>query len=101
MKHLREAMKKVIEKWNEELKKEKDWVRQAWLTPQKELLECWLEDIEMVLCATEMTPVYIPTVKDDWIKAVQLKPSTTLGDPGNPPKQPNKLTSAMFFLDFG
>ena len=39
-----------------------------------------------------MTLIYIPTVKEDWIKAVQLKPSTTLGDPGNPPKQPNEPT---------
>ena len=39
-----------------------------------------------------MTPVYIPTVKEDWLKPVQLKPSTTLEDPGNLPKQPNKPT---------
>ena len=67
MKYLREAMKNGIEKWTEELKKEKDRVRKACLEPQKELLEHWLEDIEMVLRATEMTPVYIPTVKEDWI----------------------------------
>ena len=92
MKHLREAMKDGVEKRTVEIQKEKDGLRQAWLKPQKELVEHWLEDIEMVLHATTMTPFYIPTVKEDWIKAVQLKPSTTLGDPGNLPKQPNKPT---------
>ena len=27
MRHLREAMKKGLEKWDEELRKEKDWVK--------------------------------------------------------------------------
>ena len=92
IKHLREAMKNGIEKWNVAIQKEKDWAEKAWMEPEKELLGHWLEDLEMVLSATDMSPVYIPTVREEWIKAVQLKPSIPLGDPGNPPKQPNKPT---------
>ena len=90
IKHLREAMKKGIEKWDEELRKEKDWVKKTWMEPEREWLGCWLEDLEMVLRATDMSPVYIPTVREEWIKAVQQKPSPTLEGPENPPRQPNK-----------
>ena len=53
-------MKRGIEKWNEALRKEKDWAEKAWMEPEKEWLECWLEDVEVVLGATDMSPVYIP-----------------------------------------
>ena len=92
MKHLREAMKNGIEKWNVAIQKEKDWAERAWMEPEKERLGCWLEDLEIVLSATEMSPVYIPTVREEWIKAVEQKPSPISEDPENPPKQPNKPT---------
>ena len=62
------------------------------MEPEKEWLGCWLEDLEMVLSATEMSPIYIPTVREEWIKAVQQKPSPISEDPEKPPKQPNKST---------
>ena len=42
----------------------------------------------MVLSLAQTTTTYIPTVKEEWLRAVQLKPSTTLGDPGKPPPKP-------------
>ena len=92
IKHLREAMKNGIEKWNEEIQKEKDWSQKAWMKPEKEQLGDWLEDVEMILGATAMSPIYIPTVREEWIKAVQQKPTPALEDPENLPKQPNKPT---------
>ena len=44
----------------------------------------------MVLKATEMSPIYIPTVREEWIKAAQQKPPPILEDPENLPRQPNK-----------
>ena len=92
MKHLREAMKNGIEKWNVAIQKEKDWAEKACMKPAKERLGHWLEDLEMVLKATDMSPVYIPTVKEEWVRAVQLKPPTPQEDPENLPKQPNEPT---------
>ena len=45
MKHLREAMKNGIEKWNVAIQKEKDWAEKAWMEPEKERLGHWLEDL--------------------------------------------------------
>ena len=85
-------MKNGIEKWNVAIQKEKDWAEISWMEPEQEWLECWLEHLEMVLKATDMSPVFVPTVREEWVKAVELKPSTPLEDPENPPKQPNKPT---------
>ena len=62
------------------------------MEPEKEQLGCWLEDVEVVLGATDMSPIYIPTVREEWIKAVQQKPTPIPEDPENLPKQPNKPT---------
>ena len=51
---MREAIKKGIEKWGEVLRKETDRIQKAWMEPEKERLEHWLEDIEMTLKATEV-----------------------------------------------
>ena len=82
MTHLKEAMKIGSEKWDEELKKKNDIVRQAWIGSQKETLDGWLQDIDTVLLFAETEPIYVPTVKLQWQRPVQLKLSTTLGDPG-------------------
>ena len=50
----------------------------------------WLGDIEMILGATKMSPVYVQTVKDEWIKAAKQKPTLTLENPEEPLPQPNK-----------
>ena len=67
-------------------------MEKGWMEPEKERLEHWLDDLEMVLSATEMSPVYVPTVREEWIKAVQQKPPSILEDPENPSKQPKKPT---------
>ena len=53
----------------------------------KEWLGHWLEDLELVLKAIDMSPVYIPTVREEWIKAAKQKPSSILEDPEEPPRQ--------------
>ena len=62
------------------------------MEPERERLECWLKDLEIVLRATNMSPVYIPTVREEWIKAVQQKPFPAPEDPENPLGQPRKPT---------
>ena len=89
--HLRESMKTGVEKWDEEIKKEKEMNRKLWLEAQRERLARWLEDAETVFSFAKTTATYIPTIKEEWRKALQLKPSTTLGDPGKPPGKPSKL----------
>ena len=59
------------------------------MEPEKKQLGRWLEDVEMILGATAMSHVYIPTVREEWIKAVQQKPTPILQYPENLPKQPN------------
>ena len=83
---MREAIKKGIEKWKEDLRKETDKFQKAWMEPEKEWLESWLEDLEMTLGATKMSPVYIGTIREGWIKAVQQKPTLTPEDPRKAPK---------------
>ena len=39
----------------------------------KEKLGRWLEDLEMVLRATDMWPIYIPTVREEWVKKNGLR----------------------------
>ena len=56
----------------------------------REKLSDWIADIEMVLEATKMSPVYVPTVKEEWIKAAKQKPTPTLENPDEPLPQPNK-----------
>ena len=92
IRHLREAMKKGLEKWDEELRKEKDWAKKILMETDKERLGHWLEDLELVLRATEMSPIFIPTVREEWIKAAKQQPSPGLEDPEKPPRQPNKPT---------
>ena len=69
------------------MRKETDKIQKAWMEPEKKRLERWLEDLEMTLRATEMSPVYIPTVRAEWIKAAQQKPTPTPEDSENPPSQ--------------
>ena len=80
-------MKSALKKWDEELKKKNEMVRQVWIETQKEILARWLEDLNTVLCFAEEAPTYIPSVKEQWQIAVRLKPSTTLGDLGAQPKE--------------
>ena len=89
-------MKTGIEKWDEEIRKEKNLVSRAWMGAQKETLACWLKDIEKVLNFAHTTTTYIPTVMEEWVRAVKLKPSTTLGDPGKPPPKPGKPTDHTY-----
>ena len=90
IKHLREAMKKGLEKWNDEIRKEKDQIEQVWMRGDREKLSDWIADIEMVLDATKMSPVYVPTVKEEWIKVTKQKPTPSLESPDDPLPQPNK-----------
>ena len=90
MKHLREAMKKGLEKWDDEIRKEKDQLNKIWMESDREKLSHWLENIEMVLRATEMSPVYVPTLNEEWIKAAKQKPTPALENPEEPLPQPNK-----------
>ena len=57
-------------------------------------MDCWLEDVEVVLGATHMSPIYINAVREEWIKAAQQKQTfqNIPEDPENLPKQPNKPT---------
>ena len=57
-------MKNGIEKWNVAIQKEKDWAEQACKESEKEQLGHWLEDLEIVLSATERSPIYILTVRE-------------------------------------
>ena len=84
------SMKTGLEKWDEELTKEKDMIRQAWIKAEKDTLTAWLEDIKKMIHFAKITPTYIPTIKTQWVRAVQLKPSTTLGDLGVQQTDPNK-----------
>ena len=56
----------------------------------REKLSKWIVDIEMVLQVTKMSPVYVPTVKEEWIRAPKQKPTATLENPDKPSLQPNK-----------
>ena len=94
MTHIRKAMKSGLEKWKDEIKKEKDTVRRAWLKHQRDVLNSWLRDIEQTLDFFVNTPHYVPTVKMELKDAVQLKPSTALGDPAKKtPKRSRKPTA--------
>ena len=90
MKHLREAMKKGLEKSDDEIRKEKDQFEKVCMESDRERLSVWLEDIEMVLGATKMSSVYVPSVKEEWIKAAKQKPTQTPENPEEPLPQPNK-----------
>ena len=90
IKHLKEAMKKGLEKWDDMIRKEKDQFAQAWMKSDRERLSDWIADIDMVLDATKISPVYIPTVKEEWIKAAKQKPTSTSENPDEPSPQPNK-----------
>ena len=90
IKHLKEAMKKGLEKWDDEIRKEKDQLAQVWMKGDREKLSDWIADIEMVLGVTKMSPVYVPTVKEEWIRAAKQKPTGTLENPDKPLPQPNK-----------
>ena len=72
------------------LRKETDKIQKDWMEPEKERLDLWLEDIEITLRVTEMSPIYILNVREEWIKAVQQKPTPTPEDPDKPQSQPNE-----------
>ena len=90
IKHLKEAMKKGLKKWDNIIRKEKDQLAQIWMKGDREKLSEWIADIEMVLGATKMSPVYVPTVKEKWIGAAKQRPTATLENPDKPLPQPNK-----------
>ena len=56
----------------------------------REKLNRWLENIEMVLRATKLSPVYVPIVNEEWIKAAKQKPTPSPENPEEPLPQPNK-----------
>ena len=90
IKHLKEAMKKGLKKWDEIIKKTKDPLEQVGMKVDRDRLNDWIADIDMVLDATRRSPVYIPTVKEAWIRAAKQKPTPTLENPDEPTPQPNK-----------
>ena len=90
IKHLKEAMKKGLKKWDEIIKKEKNPLEQSWIRSDRERLNDWIADINMVLDATQISPVYVPTVKEAWIRAAKQNPTPTLENPDEPLPQPNK-----------
>ena len=55
-------------------------------------MEHWLENVEVVLHTTEMSPIYIPSVREEWIQVVRQKPPSIPEDPENPSEQPKKQT---------
>ena len=92
MKHLRESMKKGVEMWNKAIAKEKHFVQQAIMEADRDTLNKWIDNIEMVLRATEMSPIYVPTIKEEWIRAARQKTIPVVEDPKEPPVQPKILT---------
>ena len=64
IKHLKEAMKKGLEKWDEIIKKTKNPLDQVGMKIDRDRLNDWIADINMVLDAVRRSPVYIPTVKE-------------------------------------
>ena len=72
------------------IRKEKDQFEKICIETDRERLSNWLGDIEMVLGATKMSLVYVPIVKEEWIKAAKQKPTPTLENPEEPLPQPNK-----------
>ena len=90
IKHLKEAMKDLIEKWNVAIQKEKNWAEVEMMKADKEHMECWLENVEVVLHTTEISPIYIPSVREEWIQVVRQKPPSIPEDLGNPSEQPKK-----------
>ena len=71
MKHLKEAMKKGLKKWDETIKKTKDPLEQAGMKVDRDRLNDWIADIDMYLDATRRSPVYVPSVKEAWIRAAK------------------------------
>ena len=90
IKHLKEAMKKGLEKWDELIRKTKDPLDQVGMKIDRDRLDDWIADINMVLDAVRISPVYIPIVKETWVRAAKQKPTPTLENPDEPSPQPNK-----------
>ena len=89
IKHLKEAMKKGLKKWDEIIRKEKNPIEQAWMEGDRKSLSDWIADINMVLDAVRISPVYVPTVKEAWVRAAKQKPTPTLENPDEPLLQQN------------
>ena len=51
----------------------------AYYKSQRTIVTDWLSDINNAIAFAERNTDYIPTVKDDWVVIVSLKPDTTLG----------------------
>ena len=49
-----------------------------------------MESVRVVLNAATVLPIYIPTVREEWIKAVNRKSPPASEDPEDPAKQPKK-----------
>ena len=90
MKHLKEAMKTGLKRWDEIIKKMKNPYEQAGMEVDRDRLDKWIADIDMYLKATQRSPIYIPTVKEAWIRAVKQKPTPTLENPDEPTPQRKK-----------
>ena len=71
--HLGEEMKKLVEKWKEEAKHEKDGLKRVVIEMNIDKLNQWLDHIRIVLKATTVSPMYIPTVRQVWIDVVKQK----------------------------
>ena len=57
-------MKKGLKKWDEIIKKAKDPLEQAGMKVDRDKLSDWIADINMVLDAARISPIYILTVKE-------------------------------------
>ena len=66
-------MKKLLVKWEEEIKVEKDQVLKTIKEINKEKLEDWLNGIRAVLDARVVSPIYILTVREEWIRVFNQK----------------------------
>ena len=83
--HLREEMKKLLEKWEKEIENEKDGLVKVVQEMNRDKLKDWLNSIRAVLEATAVSPIYIPTVREEWIKIVKQKEG--LKEPTEEPKK--------------
>ena len=83
--HLREEMKKLLEKWEKEIENEKDGLVKVVQEMNRDKLKDWLNSIRAVLDATAVSPIHIPTVREEWIKIVKQKEG--LKEPTDEPKK--------------
>ena len=92
IKHLREEMKKLLEKWKKEVENEQDGLVKVVQEMNIEKLKDWLDSIRNVLDITVVSPIYIPTVREEWINVVKQKEGYNTWDLQHqePTKEPKK-----------